>query len=131
MAARRPTDFSGTSRPGRSNLPSGEIAGAAWADWLFMLGLLGIGVALVTGVALRLTAVAGTALLVLMWAAEWPMAQYSSAGKATSSTNPFLDYHLVFAVGLLIVATLGNASSWGLGQWWANRPVVRDHSVQR
>ncbi|TQK49926.1 hypothetical protein FBY35_0216 [Streptomyces sp. SLBN-118] len=29
-------------------------AGAAWADWLFMLGLLGIGLALVAGIGLRL-----------------------------------------------------------------------------
>ncbi|RIH59426.1 hypothetical protein D3C59_27400, partial [Streptomyces sp. SHP22-7] len=29
-------------------------AGAVWADWLFMLGLLGIGLALTAGVALRL-----------------------------------------------------------------------------
>ncbi|GHB26691.1 hypothetical protein GCM10010346_57840 [Streptomyces chryseus] len=28
-------------------------AGDAWADWAFMLGLLGVGVALVSGVALR------------------------------------------------------------------------------
>src|SRR5690348_1478751 len=35
-------------------------AGAGWADWLFMLGLLGIGIGLIAGVALRITAVAGT-----------------------------------------------------------------------
>jgi thiosulfate dehydrogenase (quinone) large subunit len=28
------------------------IAGAAWADWLFMAGLLGIGIALILGWAL-------------------------------------------------------------------------------
>lgn len=101
------------------------IAGAAWADWLFMLGLLGIGAALLTGVALRLTAVAGTVLLVLMWAAEWPLARFDSTGKATSSTNPFLDDHLVFAICLVVIAALGTASTWGLGKWWAARPVVR------
>ena len=51
-----------------------DIAGKGWTDWLFMLGLLGIGAALVTGVALRATAVAGTALMAMMWAAEWPLA---------------------------------------------------------
>ena len=101
-----------------------SIAGAGWADWLFMLGLLGIGTALVAGVALRLTAVAGSVLLVLMWAAEWPMARFGSTGTATSSANPFLDDHLVFAIGLIVVAALGTASTWGLGQWWVNRPAV-------
>ena len=99
------------------------IAGATWADWLFMLGLLGIGAALLTGVALRLAAVAGTLLLVLMWAAEWPMARSNSAGTPTSSTNPFLDDHLIFAICLIVIAALGTASTWGLGKWWASQPI--------
>lgn len=45
-------------------------AGAAWADWTFMLGLLGIGVALASGIALRVAAAAGTVMMALMWAAE-------------------------------------------------------------
>ena len=101
------------------------IAGATWADWLFMLGLLGIGAALLTGVALRLTAAAGTVLLILMWAAEWPLARFDSTGTPTSSTNPFLDDHLVFAICLIVIATLGTASTWGLGKWWANQPIVQ------
>ena len=108
-----------------------SIAGADWADWLFMLGLLGIGAALLTGVALRLTAVAGTVLLVLMWAAEWPMAQFTSAGQASGSNNPFLDDHLVFAIGLIVVALLGTGSSWGLGKWWVKQPIVAAHPVLR
>src|SRR5690242_16559493 len=35
------------------------LAGYAWADWLFMIGLLGVGVALILGIGLRLTAVLG------------------------------------------------------------------------
>jgi len=110
-----------------------SIAGAPWADWLFMLGLLGIGVVLIAGVALRPTAVAGTILLVLMWAAEWPMAQYTSEGKPSGSSNPFLDYHMVFAIGLVVVvvAALGTASTWGLGHWWATRsPAARLHFLR-
>ena len=108
-----------------------SIAGAGWADWLFMLGLLGIGAALLTGVALRVTAVAGTVLLVLMWAAEWPLAQFTSAGQATGSTNPFLDYHLMFAISLIVVALLGTGSSWGLGKWWVKQPIVAAHAILR
>src|SRR5215212_1332243 len=40
-----------------------SIAGAAWADWLFMIGLAGIGIALITGVALRIAAGAGALML--------------------------------------------------------------------
>ena len=104
-----------------------SIAGAWWADVLFMLGLAGVGVAMILGVLLRLSALAGTIILVLMWVAEWPMARFTSAGEATSSTNPFLDYHLVFALALIVVAVYGVASSWGLGRWWASKPSVAAH----
>jgi thiosulfate dehydrogenase (quinone) large subunit len=43
------------------------IAGAAWADWLFMAALLGIGIALVLGIGLRIAAVSGTVMMLLMW----------------------------------------------------------------
>lgn len=79
-------------------------AGDTWADWLFMAGLLGIGLALIGGIALRLAAVAGTAMMALMWVAEWPPAKHLSDGTASMSTNPFADYHLVYAVVLIALA---------------------------
>ena len=108
-----------------------SFAGASWADWLFMLALLGIGVALLAGVMLRIAAVAGSLLLVLMWAAEWPMARFTSVGDPTSSTNPLLDDHLIFAAALFVIAAVGTASSWGLGKWWASRPLVEKYPVLR
>ena len=62
-----------------------NIAGTWWADWLFMLGLLTIGVALILGIGLRFAAIAGSIMMVLMWAAEWPLAQFTSAGAASGS----------------------------------------------
>ncbi|MFE9172070.1 hypothetical protein ACFYNZ_21750 [Streptomyces kebangsaanensis] len=99
-------------------------AGAAWADWLFMLGLLGIGAALIAGIGLRLAAVAGTAMMALMWVAEWPPAQHLSDGSPSMSTNPFADYHLVYAVALIVLAATGAGATWGLGRLWARLPFV-------
>ncbi|MFJ8148178.1 hypothetical protein ACIQ6R_24390 [Streptomyces sp. NPDC096048] len=106
-------------------------AGAAWADWLFMLGLLGIGLALTAGVALRLAALAGTVMMALMWVAEWPPAKHLSDGSASMSTNPFADYHLVYAVVLIVLAVMSAGDALGLGRWWAGLPVVRDHAWLR
>ncbi|MFF7442707.1 hypothetical protein [Streptomyces sp. NPDC008122] len=106
-------------------------AGHAWADWLFMLGLLGIGVAVTAGVALRPAAVAGTALLALMWIAEWPPAMHLSDGSPSMSTNPFVDFHVVYAAALVVLAAAGAGATWGLGQLWARLPFVRDHSWLR
>ncbi|GAA3775863.1 DoxX family protein [Streptomyces chiangmaiensis] len=100
-------------------------AGSAWADWLFMLGLLGIGVALIAGVVLRFAAAAGTLMMALMWLAEWPPAKHLSDGSASMSTNPFADYHLIYAVVLIALAAVSAGDALGLGRVWAKLPLVR------
>ncbi|MEU2774628.1 DoxX family protein [Streptomyces sp. NPDC007162] len=100
-------------------------AGDPWADWLFMLGLLGIGVALVTGVALRFAAVAGTLMMALMWLAEWPPAKHLADGSPSMSTNPFADYHVIYAVVLIVLAASSAGDALGLGRTWAKLPLVR------
>ena len=97
-----------------------SIAGDAWANWLFMLGLLGIGLALILGVGVRVAAVAGVILLALMWFAEFPPAQHTSAGALTMSTNPFVDDHFLEAVVLIVLAETNAGSVWGLGRYVKN-----------
>jgi len=103
-------------------------AGSDWANWLFMLGLLGIGLALLFGVGMRLAAVSATVLLGFMWIAEWPLAQHTSAGAPTSSTNPLIDSHLVYIVVVIALALYAAGNTWGLGRWWAKLNLVnRNH----
>ncbi len=106
-------------------------AGAAWADVAFMAGLAAVGIAVMLGVALRLSAVAGAVLMLMMWAAEWPLARFTSAGDAAGSTNPLVDYHIVYALALIVVAATAAGNTWGLGRRWANLPVVRAFSWLR
>lgn len=100
-------------------------AGTAWADWLFMVGLLGIGIALTLGVALRIAAVSGTVMMLFVWAAEWPLAKFTSAGEPSMSTNPIVDYHIIYALALIAVAVLYAGNTWGLGKLWAKLPFVQ------
>jgi thiosulfate dehydrogenase (quinone) large subunit len=100
-------------------------AGAAWADWLFMAGLLGIGLALVLGVALRAAAASGIVMMLFMWAAEWPLAKLTSAGEPSMSTNPIVDYHILYALVLIAVALTSAGNTWGLGKLWAKLPFVQ------
>jgi thiosulfate dehydrogenase (quinone) large subunit len=103
------------------------IAGAAWADWLFMAGLLGIGIALILGIGLRAAAVSGTVMMALMWAAEWPLAKFTSAGEPTMSTNPIIDYHIIYALALIALAVTYAGHTLGLGKLWAKLPFVQRH----
>ncbi len=88
----------------------------AFSDWLFMLGLLGIGLALVLGIGMRIAAVSGTIMLVLMWAAELPLVN-----------NPFMDDHIVYALVLIGLAIYGAGRTWGLGRAWEELPIVQRH----
>lgn len=90
------------------------IAGDAWANWLFMGGLLGIGLALTLGIGLRIAAVSGALLYLLMWVASWPL-----------ENNPAIDDHLVGAVVVVVLAATLAGDTWGLGQRWARTHLVR------
>lgn len=96
------------------------IAGDTWADWLFMLGLAGIGVALILGIGMRLAAVTGALLYLLMWAASWPL-----------ENNPVVDDHLVGAICVVVLALTLAGDTWGLGKTWAKTHVVERFPVLR
>jgi thiosulfate dehydrogenase [quinone] large subunit len=105
-----------------------SIAGTWWANTLFMAGMLGVGVAVVAGVALRAAAVSGVILLAGMWLAEFPLAQHTSAGAPSGSSNPIVDYHFLYAAVLIILALTYAGSTWGLGKVWARLPFVHRHT---
>lgn len=68
------------------------LAGNALVDWLFMLGLLGVGVGLLFGIAMRLSIVSGAVMLFLMWMASLPLAN-----------NPFIDDHIIYIAVLAVL----------------------------
>lgn len=91
-----------------------SFAGAAWADWLFMLGLLGIGLALILGIGMRIATIAGAAMLVMMWSAVLP-----------TPNNPFMDDHLIYAIALVALLLAGAGKTWGLGKRHEQLAAVR------
>ena len=90
------------------------LSGLAIADWLFMLGLLGIGFALVCGVAMRLAAWSGALLMMLMWAASLPL-----------ENNPLIDDHVIYAVVLLVLGAAVGHQKFSLADWWQRLTIVK------
>jgi thiosulfate dehydrogenase [quinone] large subunit len=97
-----------------------SMAGAAWADWLFMTGLAAIGTALILGIGLRIAAAAGGLLMVMMWSAVLP-----------PETNPFMDDHLIYAGVLAVLALTAAGDTLGLGKAWARLPLVQRLPILR
>ncbi len=68
------------------------LAGQLWVDWLFMAGLLCIGIALLLGIAQRIATWSGTILLFLMWLSLFP-----------PKNNPIIDEHIIYIFVLWLV----------------------------
>jgi thiosulfate dehydrogenase [quinone] large subunit len=75
----------------------------------------------VLGIGLRVSAVAGTIILLFMYLAEWTF------GPNAVSTNPLVDYHVIYALALIVVAVLSAGDAWGLGRGWKRLTVVQNH----
>jgi thiosulfate dehydrogenase (quinone) large subunit len=97
-----------------------SIAGAAWADWLFMLGLVSIGLALTFGIGMRIAATAGVVLYLMMWSVVLP-----------PENNPLIDDHILGALTLVVLAAFNAGNTWGLGRLWSQTEPVRKYPVLR
>ena len=97
-----------------------SLAGDAWVSPLFMFALLAVGVALLLGIGLRITAVAGGLLYLMMWSVALPPA-----------TNPVLDDHILGLLTLVVFATTLAGDVWGLGAAWSRTELVRRFPVLR
>lgn len=96
------------------------IAGDTWVNWLFMLALLGIGLALTFGVGMRIAAASGALLYLMMWVASMPL-----------ENNPVVDDHLLGAITVVVLALTLSGDTWGLGKMWARTGLVRRYEALR
>ncbi|MBC7512139.1 hypothetical protein H7142_00545 [Candidatus Saccharibacteria bacterium] len=92
-----------------------SLAGSSVIDVLFMAALLGIGVALILGIGLRIAAVSGTILMVMMWAATLPL-----------TNNPLVDDHIVYAAVLWVIAA--GKREFSLVNWWTRLDYVKKNN---
>jgi len=91
------------------------IGGTGIVDWLFMLALLGVGVALLLGIGMKIGTISGSILMFFMWAATLP--------KTTDFFQ--IDDHIVNILVLLILLLLKAGQVAGLGRWWTKTKLVR------
>ena len=105
-----------TSGPLKTTFES--LSGAYWVDWLFMIGLLFLGIALILGIGLRVASYAGSILLFLMWFSLLPTEQ-----------NPFLDEHIIYILVLWVLSYSNAGEVFGLGKWWCKTSLVKNYPI--
>lgn len=98
-----------------------NLSGNVIIDWLFMLGLLGTGTALLLGMGMRVASVAGSLLMLLIYLSAFPPAN-----------NPFMDQHLVYILILIGLYDQPAAHTrFSLAEWWRKTPLVKQYSWLR
>lgn len=98
-----------------------SLVGVTWVEWVYMLSMLLIGLALILGVGTRLAAIGG-----IIW-----MATLYTASAIWPENNPFLDDHVIGAIVLAGIAYVGAGRYLGLGHWWERTALVRRFPVLR
>lgn len=88
-----------------------HLAGQVWVDWVFMLGLLFVGIGLFFGSWIKSASTAGILMLALMWSSLlWPL------------SSPGVDEHIIYILALLgfLLSDVGRA--WSIRLPWIRLP---------
>jgi len=95
-----------------------SLANNPVVDWLFMLGLLLIGLSLILGIGVRIACYSGMTLLILMYLAT-----------LLPENNPIVDEHIVFSIILFGLSSL-KAGQWlGFGKRWSKTKLVKKYRI--
>lgn len=83
-----------------------NLAGHAFTDWIYMISMVVIGIALMLGIATRLAAVGGIIWMLLFYTASaiWP------------ANNPVIDEHIIYAIALVGIAQVNAGHYLGFGR---------------
>ena len=98
----------------------GNIAGAGVTDTLFMAGLAGVGIAMILGIGVRIAAMTGALMYLLMWSAHLP-----------PENHPFLDQHIIGAIAMVSMGMVSAGRTWGLGRRWERVPLAKKYPILR
>ena len=85
-----------------------------------MLGLLGIGTALILGIGMRIAVASGVALFLMMYLATFP-----------PTNNPLLSDHIIYSVVLIGLLKVNDKQELGFGKQWKKSKLVKKYPVLR
>ncbi|MCA9349606.1 DoxX family membrane protein [Candidatus Saccharibacteria bacterium] len=90
-----------------------SMAGDKLWDWVFMIGLAGIGIAMILGIGIRIAALSGVIMMAMIYLALYP-----------PTNNPILDEHVVYALLFIGLAQVNDTQALGFGKVWSRSRLV-------
>lgn len=94
------------------------LAGSPSVDWLFMIGMLGIGIALLLGIGMKIAGYSGALLMFLLYLAVFP-----------SENNPIIDEHIIYLLLFLMYSKREIGMQFSLSKWWGKTAIVKKYPV--
>ena len=95
-----------------------SLVGNMTIDWLFMIGLLLVGLALILGIGIKIASYSGSLMLLLIWLALFP-----------PEHNPLLDEHIIYIIILVGILYVMPGKWFGLGEWWSETKLVKKFPI--
>lgn len=92
------------------------MAGNALVDWLFMLGMGGVGLSLLTGMGMRVAGYSGALMMFFIYLARLPLTQH-----------PVFDEHIVYIIVLLAFTRVDVGNVYSLKHWWKKTQIVKKY----
>jgi thiosulfate dehydrogenase [quinone] large subunit len=93
-----------------------SLAGNTLVDWLFMMGLLGVGLGMLLGIGITVAGYSGLLMMLLMWMSAFP-----------PTNHPFIDEHIIYGMVLVGLTTVRSGYWLGFGKWWGSLNMVKKH----
>jgi thiosulfate dehydrogenase (quinone) large subunit len=94
------------------------FAASSVVEWLFLAGLLLLGIAFLFGIGMRLAVWGGVLFMALLWLTNFP-----------PKNNPILDDHVLYLLTILAIGQAKAGDVFGLGTRWKNLSIVRSLKI--
>ncbi len=95
-----------------------SLSNSVLIEWLFMLGLLFVGLTLILGVLVKLGSYSGALMMFLIWLSVIP-----------PTSNPFLDSHIIYILVLIGISLSDAGKVFGFGKFWASLRFIKKHPI--
>jgi thiosulfate dehydrogenase (quinone) large subunit len=94
-----------------------SLAGSTFVDILFMIGLLGIGISIMFGIAMKIGTVSGVLMMALMYIAQLPY-----------PNNPVVNDYVIYSLLFMVMFYKSNSSELlGFGKSWKKLKLVKKY----